>query len=60
MTPTTLVSNAETTRLTEAEQKQAAQLERIWREPSGFIGWFKAVHHTTLACATWSRRSAFF
>lgn len=26
----------------------AAQLERTWREPSGFFGWFKAVHHTTI------------
>ena len=34
--------------MTEAERKQAAQLERVWREPSGFIGWFKAVHHTTI------------
>ena len=34
--------------LTEAERKQAAQLEYIWREPTGFVGWFKAVHHTTI------------
>jgi cytochrome c oxidase subunit I+III len=34
--------------LTEAERKKAAQLERVWSEPPGFIGWFKAVHHTTI------------
>ena len=34
--------------LTEAEQRQAAQLEHVWREPGGFLGWFKAVHHTTI------------
>src|SRR3954454_5301389 len=33
---------------TETERKQAAQLERVWAEPRGFIGWFKAVHHTTI------------
>jgi hypothetical protein len=45
MTRTTLVSEPE---LTEAERREAAQLEHIWHEPSGFIGWFKAVHHTTI------------
>jgi len=45
MITTTLGTNAE---LTEAERQQAAQLERVWSEPSGFIGWFKAVHHTTI------------
>src|SRR5258705_1147400 len=30
------------------EQQQAQQLERIWEEPGGFFGWFKAVHHTTI------------
>ena len=34
--------------LTEAERRKATQLERVWREPPGFIGWFKAVHHTTI------------
>src|SRR6201996_548897 len=34
--------------LTEEERKQAAQLEYVWREPTGFVGWFKAVHHTTI------------
>jgi cytochrome c oxidase subunit 1 len=33
--------------LTEQERQKAHQLERVWREPSGFAGWFKAVHHTT-------------
>src|SRR6185437_15146865 len=45
MTSTALVPQTE---LTEAERAQAAQLERVWREPGGFIGWFKAVHHTTI------------
>jgi cytochrome c oxidase subunit I+III len=36
------------TEMTEAERRKAAQLERVWREPPGFIGWFKAVHHTTI------------
>ncbi|MBB6144519.1 cytochrome c oxidase subunit 1 [Silvibacterium bohemicum] len=34
--------------LTEAEVLQATQLERVWREPHGFWGWFQAVHHTTI------------
>jgi cytochrome c oxidase subunit I+III len=34
--------------LTDAERLQAAQLDRVWQEPAGFIGWFKAVHHTTI------------
>ncbi|MBV8631325.1 MAG: cbb3-type cytochrome c oxidase subunit I, partial [Silvibacterium sp.] len=34
--------------LTAEERRQALQLERIWGEPRGFIGWFKAVHHTTI------------
>ena len=45
MTPTTLAPSRE---LTEAERRQAAQLERVWAEPRGFVGWFKAVHHTTI------------
>ena len=45
MTPATLAAPAQ---LTEAERKQAAQLERVWAEPRGFVGWFKAVHHTTI------------
>jgi hypothetical protein len=34
--------------LSASEQEQANQLERIWNEPKGFNGWFKAVHHTTI------------
>jgi cytochrome c oxidase subunit 1 len=45
MTPTTLAPGSE---MTEAERKHAAQLERVWAEPPGFLGWFKAVHHTTI------------
>ena len=45
MSTSTIVT---TPQLTEAEQKQADQLARIWDEPRGFLGWFKAVHHTTI------------
>lgn len=31
-----------------SDAERAARLERIWAEPSGFLGWFKAVHHTTI------------
>src|SRR5438874_2581421 len=34
--------------MTEAERSQAIQLEQVWREPRGFVGWFQAVHHTTI------------
>jgi cytochrome c oxidase subunit I+III len=44
MTSTTLIGSE----MTEAERQQAAKLERVWREPSGWLGWFKAVHHTTI------------
>src|SRR3569623_2041713 len=44
---TTSVGSSEI-ELTEAERHQAAQLEYVWQEPSGFWGWFKAVHHTTI------------
>src|SRR6195952_2389185 len=30
------------------EVAQATQLEKIWAEPKGFIGWFMAVKHTTI------------
>ena len=43
----TAVSN-QPRELTAAEREQAAQLERVWREPTGFIGWLKAVHHLTI------------
>jgi len=43
---TTIVNDQ--TELTPSEQQKAAQLERVWAEPSGFSGWFKAVHHTTI------------
>ena len=45
ITTTSIESTAE---LTEQERAQAARLETVWREPAGFIGWFKAVHHTTI------------
>jgi cytochrome c oxidase subunit 1 len=31
-----------------SEAERAAQLAKVWAEPSGFLGWFKAVHHTTI------------
>ena len=31
-----------------AAERAGCQLERVWREPAGFIGWFKAVHHRTI------------
>src|SRR5437764_11388719 len=43
----TAVSNQQR-ELTAAEREQATQLESVWREPAGFLGWFKAVHHTTI------------
>ncbi|WP_109488617.1 cytochrome c oxidase subunit I [Occallatibacter savannae] len=45
ITTTAIESTAE---LTEQERAQAARLEAVWREPTGFWGWFKAVHHTTI------------
>jgi cytochrome c oxidase subunit I len=34
--------------LPETSDPRAQQLDAVWREPSGFVGWFKAVHHTTI------------
>jgi cytochrome c oxidase subunit I+III len=45
ITTTPIESTAE---LTEQERAQAARLEAVWREPAGFWGWFRAVHHTTI------------
>src|SRR3569833_4346813 len=45
ITTTSIGSTAE---LTDQEHAQAARLEAVWREPAGFWGWFKAVHHTTI------------
>ena len=45
ITTTAIESTAE---LTDQERLQAARLESVWREPRGFWGWFKAVHHTTI------------
>jgi len=44
----TTTATESTAELTEQEQAQAARLEAVWREPAGFWGWFKAVHHTTI------------
>lgn len=32
----------------EPAQLRAERLDRVWAEPKGFLGWFKAVHHTTI------------
>jgi cytochrome c oxidase subunit I len=32
----------------ELAQLHAERLTRVWAEPKGFLGWFKAVHHTTI------------
>src|SRR5947209_6344206 len=32
----------------ETAETRAARLARVWAEPSGFLGWFKVVHHTTI------------
>ena len=32
----------------EQEAERARNLGRIWAEPQGLLGWFKAVHHTTI------------
>ncbi|HZY61858.1 MAG TPA: cytochrome c oxidase subunit I [Edaphobacter sp.] len=34
--------------LPETSDPRAQRLDAVWREPSGFVGWFKAVHHTTI------------
>ena len=57
MSTTTVVPDVE---LTEAERKQAAQLESVWREPCGFLGWFEAVHHTTIGMRYVVTAFAFF
>lgn len=46
--------------LTPDEVLQDQRLDRIWREPSGFIGWFKAVHHTTIGLRYIATAFAFF
>lgn len=33
---------------TASDTERATQLAGVWAEPSGFLGWFKAVHHTTI------------
>lgn len=46
--------------LTPDEVLQHERLDRIWREPSGFVGWFKAVHHTTIGLRYIATAFAFF
>ena len=46
--------------MTDAERKDAARLYEVWREPSGFVGWFKAVHHTTIGIRYMVTAFAFF
>ncbi|WP_263418634.1 cytochrome c oxidase subunit I [Terriglobus albidus] len=45
---------------TAEEAERARNLERIWAEPKGFIGWFKAVHHTTIGKRYMVTAFAFF
>src|SRR6185437_5793879 len=45
MTASTIVTPVE---LTESDRRHADRLEEVWKEPAGFLGWFKAVHHTTI------------
>jgi cytochrome c oxidase subunit I+III len=30
------------------DDRERRQLEETWAEPTGFVGWFKCVHHTTI------------
>jgi cytochrome c oxidase subunit I len=32
----------------ESAELRAERLQRVWAEPKAFVGWFKAVHHTTI------------
>lgn len=34
--------------LPESPELRARRMARVWAEPEGFWGWFKAVHHTTI------------
>lgn len=44
----------------EDKTERAEHLQRIWAEPSGFVGWFKAVHHTTIGRRYMVTAFAFF
>jgi cytochrome c oxidase subunit 1 len=54
---TTLTAQQE---MTEADRLHAARLHDVWREPPGLIGWFKAVHHTTIGKRYMFTALAFF
>jgi cytochrome c oxidase subunit 1 len=43
----TEVLKAETA-MTAEDLEHHARLEQVWREPAGFWGWFKHVHHTSI------------
>lgn len=43
-----------------SEAERAARLAKVWAEPSGFLGWFKAVHHTTIGKRYMITAFAFF
>src|SRR6201747_2487470 len=34
--------------LSEEDRLHAEKLQYVWQEPPGFLGWFKACHHTTI------------
>ncbi len=55
MTPTTTEAQFQARELqerefnfTESDAERASKLDAIWRDPSGFWGWFKNVHHTEI------------
>src|SRR4051812_40304148 len=41
-------------------EPSAGQLERIWAEPPGFLGWFRHVHHTSIGKRYFITAFAFF
>jgi len=57
MITTNLTTEAQ---LTEEERQRARQLELVWKEPTGFLGWFKVVHHTSIGLRYASTAFAFF
>lgn len=42
------------------EETHASRLAHVWAEPKGFLGWFKAVHHTTIGKRYMLTAFAFF
>jgi cytochrome c oxidase subunit 1 len=49
VTPTFVEPPVEERQITLSEpSERASRLDAVWREPSGFWGWFKNVHHTAI------------